>query len=63
MLHGINYGYFITLELYSRMCDILGLHKISLYHYRWGRGGVSKVSLCITRGGGIDGFSFVIQDK
>ena len=67
MLPDINFGYCITLVLYSipligRMIylDCMKYHSITI----GGGGGVSKISLCITRGGvGLEGVNFVSRDK
>ena len=67
MLHDINVGYFINLVLYSIpligcviYLDCMKYHSITIC----GGGGVSKISLCITRGGGgLEGVNFVSRDK
>ena len=68
MLHDINFGYFITLVLYSIpligrviYLDCMKYHSITI---GGGGGWVSKISLCITRGGGgLEGVNFVSRDK
>ena len=63
MLHDINFGYFITLVLYSIplighmiYLDCMKYHSITI----GGGGVVRKISLCITRGGGgLEGVNFV----
>ena len=67
MFHDINFGYFITLVLCSIpwigrviYLDCMKYHSINI----GGGGGVSKISLCITRGRvGLEGVNFVSRDK
>ena len=66
MLYDIKFGYFIKLVLYSIplighviYLDCMKHHSITI----GGGGGVSKISLCIIRGGGgLEGVNFVSRD-
>ena len=66
MLHDINVGYFINLVLYSIpligrviYLDCMKYHSITI----GGGGGVSKISLYITRGRGLEGVNFLSRGK